>query len=1006
MKNLRHFASVVLLCATAAGSSLTVQISTEIAPSGGWAQIKVTLPAPQLITKGELVVKLDPTIFATTAAVATFSAEGDAWGSASITNQQVDVQFTSPSGGIGRLPGLPILTLTVPILSTAATGTISTVTADASKSSWLDASGNSYAVTVTPGSVTIGGSVSIQNLSPGGGLLPAGTVVKINGTGFTPSTPVEIDGVSISKTQFVSAQEIDVTLGGAAELTGKRVVLGNVQYFSAMPSAPDNQPAGSTHYMLPLQTFMSAEHAVPSPGDGTFILQNQNLTPVTVYIESPNPEPITFAPVEMPAGALYLFSTDQFNLCCNMLAAASQRVRMLANTFNFFNPPAGNLPLQQWAVSPAQPYLQTLASNPPAVSFTWQTGTPPPPAITLTLFANGSEFPFTITATGAPFSVTPTQGTIGVNFSGANITVSVNTTGLPVGTYNGFINATPVGPNVKTLTIPMTLNVTGSPWIGVSSLPSLFQTFSPPYQAVQPSMISVISFGDPATFTASSNVPWVTVSPTSGTAPGTISAVFNPAGLAVGTYSGQILIAGPANSTTVSVGMEISSGLNPLPVETVGFSAQTGGAAPPSQTFRGPFVSAAAATSTGANWLSAVGNSNAGTVVVSVNPAGLKAGTYTGSITVSGPGPSYVPALWPVTFVVYDTPPPLTVTPPSLTFSGPADSLPTEALTVQSAGVPLSFTWSTSTSNPPVGISVCNTQLASPCSGTLPLQTPGVVQAIPVPLETVPPGLYHANIAFAAVSGTTNVPVTIDVTPASALPPYIGSIVNAASQIQGSISPGEIITIYGYSVGPAETSGFAVDSSGKVVKSLQGATALFDGNPAPLIYGSASQLNVMVPYEIAGEPSTVISLNYGGVASTAWAVPVAASAPAIFTIAGDGVGPGAVLNQDNSVNSAANPAARGSVIQIYATGEGQTTPAGITGSVTQSNTKTPLLPVTVSIGGVNAVVQYAGSAPESVAGLLQVNAVLPQGIATGPAVPIIVSVGGQPSQTGVTIAVK
>jgi len=250
------------------------------------------------------------------------------------------------------------------------------------------------------------------------------------------------------------------------------------------------------------------------------------------------------------------------------------------------------------------------------------------------------------------------------------------------------------------------------------------------------------------------------------------------------------------------------------------------------------------------------------------------------------------------------------------------------------------------------------------------------------------------------------VPVTIDVTPASDLSPYMGTIVNAASQIQGAIAPGEIITIYGYSVGPFETAGFAVDSSGKVITSLQGATVLFDGKPAPLIYGSASQLNVMVPYEIASETSTVISLNYGGVTSTAWAVPVATSAPGIFTIAGDGVGPGAVLNQDNSVNSAANPAARGSVIQIYATGEGQTSPAGVTGSVTQSNTKTPLLPVTVSIGGVEAVVQYAGSAPDSVAGLFQVNAVVPEGIAAGSAVPVTVSVGGVQSQTGVTIAVK
>jgi trimeric autotransporter adhesin len=244
------------------------------------------------------------------------------------------------------------------------------------------------------------------------------------------------------------------------------------------------------------------------------------------------------------------------------------------------------------------------------------------------------------------------------------------------------------------------------------------------------------------------------------------------------------------------------------------------------------------------------------------------------------------------------------------------------------------------------------------------------------------------------------------ITPASNQPPpYLGSIVNAASQSQGSISPGEIITIYG-PAGPYETAGLTVGASGKVVTSLAGATVLFDGKPGPLIYASPTQLNVMVPYEIASEASTTISLAYGSVASTAWSVPVTPSVPGIFTIAGDGVGPGAVLNQDNSVNSASNPAAQGSVVQIYATGEGQTSPPGVTGSVTQLSAKTPLLTVTATIGGVDALVQYAGSAPDSVAGLLQVNATVPQGIAPGSAVPITVSIGGVPSQSGVTIAVK
>ena len=171
-------------------------------------------------------------------------------------------------------------------------------------------------------------------------------------------------------------------------------------------------------------------------------------------------------------------------------------------------------------------------------------------------------------------------------------------------------------------------------------------------------------------------------------------------------------------------------------------------------------------------------------------------------------------------------------------------------------------------------------------------------------------------------------PVTTVITAGPATPPFLGSIVNAASQIPASVAPGEILTVYGFGAGPSNTAGFTLNASGSVATSLNGAQVLFDGNPAPMIYGSAYQANVIVPYEVANQATTTIALQYGGVTSSAWSVPVAASAPGVFTIGATGLGQAAVLNQDSSVNSASNPAPRGSVIQIYATGEGQNVPAG------------------------------------------------------------------------------
>jgi uncharacterized protein (TIGR03437 family) len=236
--------------------------------------------------------------------------------------------------------------------------------------------------------------------------------------------------------------------------------------------------------------------------------------------------------------------------------------------------------------------------------------------------------------------------------------------------------------------------------------------------------------------------------------------------------------------------------------------------------------------------------------------------------------------------------------------------------------------------------------------------------------------------------------------------PIIGSIVNAASGAQGSFSPGEIISIFGIGIGPQTAQGISIDSSGAIATQLQNTQVSFAGGlAAPLLYVSSSQINAIVPYNVAGNDGTLVTVqNSTGFSS--WGVPVAPSVPGMFTLDASGVGRDAVLNQDNTVNDVTRPAARGSIIQIYATGEGDTSPPGVTGSVTHGDLKKPLLPVTVTIGKFDAAVQYAGSAPEAVAGLFQVNAVVPQGVTAGPAVPITVTVGSARSQDGVTIAVQ
>jgi uncharacterized protein (TIGR03437 family) len=153
----------------------------------------------------------------------------------------------------------------------------------------------------------------------------------------------------------------------------------------------------------------------------------------------------------------------------------------------------------------------------------------------------------------------------------------------------------------------------------------------------------------------------------------------------------------------------------------------------------------------------------------------------------------------------------------------------------------------------------------------------------------------------------------------------------------------------------------------------------------------------------------VVTVTYSGMTSNSLTVPVQATAPGIFAADGSGSGGGAILNQDYSLNVRLNPAARGSVIAIYLTGSGVTGPPSVDGAITGATPPFPAVvqPVTVTIGGVAAPsIVYSGAAPESVEGLTQIDVVIPTTVTAGPTVPIVVTIGGVPSQTGITVSVN
>ena len=201
------------------------------------------------------------------------------------------------------------------------------------------------------------------------------------------------------------------------------------------------------------------------------------------------------------------------------------------------------------------------------------------------------------------------------------------------------------------------------------------------------------------------------------------------------------------------------------------------------------------------------------------------------------------------------------------------------------------------------------------------------------------------------------------------------SAVSAASLLPGPVAPGELIVIFGAGLGPESGVAGALDSSGVLANLLAGAEVRFDGVPAPVFYAQFGQLNVQVPYTVAGNALTHVQALYQGISSGALDLVVVAAAPAMFPV---------VVNQDGSPNSAIDPTALGSILTFYATGEGLADGPNVSGQAAVVPYPSPILPVTLTVAGFPAQILYAGSAPGAV-GLLQVNARVPAGfIPTGP----------------------
>ena len=231
-------------------------------------------------------------------------------------------------------------------------------------------------------------------------------------------------------------------------------------------------------------------------------------------------------------------------------------------------------------------------------------------------------------------------------------------------------------------------------------------------------------------------------------------------------------------------------------------------------------------------------------------------------------------------------------------------------------------------------------------------------------------------------------------------------IASAAGGPVAPVAPGQIISIYGQLIGPQNSVGAQLDTSGNITRLLGDTQVFFDGIPAPMFLAGYFQVNVQVPYEVAGEAAAKVQLVYRGVPSNLIQLPLADAAPGLLVPLA--TTDAAALNQDGTLNSESNAAGRGSILTVFATGCGQTSPASATGVPAPLPPPLPALPLTLTVATVQTEILFAGAAPGLV-GATQINLRIPPDVPVGspPAkASLILVVDGHASRFGITFWIK
>ncbi len=701
------------------------------------------------------------------------------------------------------------------------------------------------------------------------------------------------------------------------------------------------------------------------------------------------------------------------------------------------NPPTRTVSVNLLVLASA---TNILTVKPTSLSFSFIQQSPATSQVLRVSNQNGLPLRFTAAATtsvGSWLSVSPTVSSGGLT----SVTVTANPGILIPGTYAGTITIT--SPDTgDTLAIPVLMTITAIPQ--TIQLPQSGLTFitisgagAAPSQsfAVKNTGRGVMQWT--ARASTLSGGPWLSISPASGASDAASSSVplvqvsVDASALSPGSYYGQVQVSAPAADNTpqfVSVALNVlPAGSTPGPIvqpTAVVFSAVAGGESPGSQTLLVSTVTptavsfrSAQTTENGKNWFitlppaANVTQNQPARVVIQPNIAGLGPAVYRGTLTLGfSDGNTRSVAIV------------LILIPPAAGGSkafheaqsdcAPKALIPVFTLLSNGFSIPAGYPNQVAMrvvddcANPMVS----GSNVASFSNGDAALSLSSLQDGNWTATWVGRNGGNQVTVTGTSEMSNPKLEGTAKITgsvQANNQPPVVGSgaILNAASyQLQGPLSPGSYIAIFGSRLSTGQNSA----STLPLPTTLGDTTVAIAGQPVPLLYAGDSQINGVLPYGIATNTKLQIAITRGNTLTVPEPLTIAQASPGIFTKSATGVGQGHIYiaGTDGSLTlaDASHPLKTGDAAVIYCTGLGEVTPAVAAGAPGPIPPATTNSKVTVSIGGVDAPAFFSGLAP-GFAGVYQVNVIVPRGITSGSQVPVVMSAAGQ-SSPPVTVAVQ